>query len=68
VHAALAKRGPYIAVLVELPDYGNIRMIGNLLGDAAQTVTIGAPVEAVFEPHDQASPPFTLVHWRVVGG
>jgi hypothetical protein len=35
VHAALNGRGPYIAVLVELPDYGNVRMIGNLLGDAS---------------------------------
>jgi hypothetical protein len=25
---------------------------------------IGAPVEAVFEPHDDAAPPFTLVQWR----
>jgi uncharacterized protein len=68
VHPALNGRGPYIAVLVELPDYGNVRMVGNLLGDASQAVTIGAPVEAVFEPHDQASPPFTLVQWRVLGG
>jgi uncharacterized OB-fold protein len=30
-----------------------------------QEVTIGAPVEAVFEAHDDATPPFTLVHWRV---
>jgi uncharacterized OB-fold protein len=28
--------GPYIVVLVELPDYGNIRMVGNLLGDSTQ--------------------------------
>jgi len=53
-------------VLVELPDYGNVRMVGNLLGDPKQEVTIGAPVEAVFEPHDDANPPFTLVQWRVV--
>ena len=65
VHAALNGHGPYIAVLVELPDYGNIRMVGNLLGDPLQTVTIGAPVEAVFEPHDSADPPYTLVHWRI---
>ena len=65
VHAALNGRGPYIAVLVELPDYGNIRMVGNLLGDSSQTVTIGAPVEAVFESHDNANPPFTLVQWRM---
>jgi hypothetical protein len=53
-------------VLVELPDYGNIRMVGNLLGDPHQEVEIGAAVEAVFEPHDDASPPFTLVQWRLV--
>ena len=68
VHSALKGFGPYIAVLVELPEYGNVRMIGNLLGDAGQAVTIGAAVEAVFEHHDAATPPFTLVHWRVVGG
>jgi uncharacterized protein len=65
VHSALNGHGPYIAVLVELPDYGNIRMVGNLLGNPKQTVTIGAPVEAVFEPHDAADPPFTLVQWRL---
>ena len=64
VHAALNGHGPYIAVLVELPDYGNVRMVGNLLGDPLQTVTIGAAVEAVFEPHDNASPPYTLVQWK----
>ena len=52
-------------VLVELPQAGNLRMVGNLLGDPKQTVEIGAPVEAVFEAHDDATPPFTLVHWRV---
>jgi uncharacterized OB-fold protein len=65
VHAALTGHGPYIAVLVELPDHGNIRMVGNLLGDPSQPVTIGAPVTAVFEPHDAANPPYTLVQWRL---
>ena len=64
VHPALRGRGPYIVVLVELPHAGGIRMVGNLLGDPQQEVTIGAPVEAVFEPHDEAAPPFTLVQWR----
>ena len=67
VHAALAGHGPYIIVLVELPAYGNVRMVGNLLGDPRQTVTIGAEVEAVFEPHDNASPPYTLVQWKLAG-
>ena len=66
VHTALTGHGPYIAVLVELPDYGNIRMVGNLLGAPLQNVPIGGAVEAVFEPHDTANPPYTLVHWRLV--
>lgn len=60
VHPVLKGHGPYIVVLVELPAYG-VRMVGNLLGDPAQHVPIGASVEAVFEPHDG----FTLVQWRL---
>lgn len=66
VHPALKERGPYIAVLVELPGAGNVRMLGNLLGDATQEVKIGAEVEAVFEPHDDAQTPYTLVNWKTV--
>ena len=44
VHPALKGHGPYIVVLVELPDAGNVRMLGNLLGDPQQDVTIGADV------------------------
>ncbi len=66
VHPALKQQGPYVVVLVELPDAGGIRMVGNLLGDPLQEVEIGAEVEAVFEDHDDAEPPFTLVQWRVV--
>lgn len=65
VHPALNGHGPYVAVLVKLPDAGGIRMLGNLLGDPTQPVPIGAPVAAVFEPHDSADPPFTLVQWRL---
>jgi uncharacterized OB-fold protein len=64
VHPALKDHGPYIVVLVELPEAGNVRMIGNLVGDPLQPVEIGAPVEAVFESHDDATPPFTLVQWK----
>ncbi len=67
VHPALKDQGPYIVVLVELPHAGNVRMLGNLLGDPRQTVTIGAEVEVVFEPHDDAKPPFTLVQWKIAG-
>ena len=38
VHPALKGHGPYIVVLVELPDAGNVRMLGNLLGDPKQDV------------------------------
>lgn len=68
VHPALKEHGPYIVVLVELPDAGNVRMIGNLLGDPRQDVPIGAPVEAVFEPHADADPPYTLVQWSRTDG
>ncbi|MEZ5856424.1 MAG: OB-fold domain-containing protein [Hyphomicrobiaceae bacterium] len=64
VHPALKERGPYIAVVVELPHAGNIRMLGNLLGDAQHNVEIGAAVRAVFEPHDDAKTPYTLVQWE----
>jgi uncharacterized OB-fold protein len=64
VHPALRGQRPYVVVLVELPHAGNIRMIGNLLEAPPGDVPIGVPVEAVFEPHDDATPSFTLVHWR----
>jgi uncharacterized OB-fold protein len=66
VHPALKEQGPYLVVLIELPQAGNVRMIGNLLGDSHQKVVIGSKVEAVFEPHDDTEPPYTLVQWRVV--
>jgi uncharacterized OB-fold protein len=66
VHPALRGHGPYLVVLVELPQAGGVRMIGNLVGDPTQPVTIGAQVDAVFEPHDAATPSYTLVHWKVV--
>jgi uncharacterized OB-fold protein len=61
VHPALAGHGPYVVVLVELPEYGDVRMVGNLLGDPKQEVRIGSAVEAVFEHH----PEFTLVQWKL---
>ncbi len=65
VHPALVSAVPYLVGLVELPDAGNVRMIGNLLGDPRQPVRIGAAVEAVFEDHPDGKPPYTLVHWRL---
>ncbi len=64
-HPALKNQGAYLAVLVELPDFGGIRMLGNLLGDPLQVVTIGAPVTAVFEHHSDAEIPHTLLQWEL---
>lgn len=64
-HAVLKNQGPYIAVLVELPEVGQVRMVGNLLGDPSQEVQIGASVVGVFESHANSSPPYALLHWRV---
>jgi uncharacterized OB-fold protein len=67
VHPALAERLPYLVALVELPDAGNVRMVGNLLGDPEQDVPIGGEVEVVFEDHtDGGGDPYTLVQWRLV--
>ena len=66
VHPALQAQGPYIVALVELPHADNVRLIGNLLGDAKATVNIGSTVRAVFEHHAQAATPFTLVQWQRV--
>ncbi len=65
VHPALSEQGPYIVALVSLPHAGNVRMIGNLLGDPEQVVEIGATVDGVFEHHEDADPAFTLLQWRV---
>jgi uncharacterized OB-fold protein len=65
VHPALRGSGPYVVVLVELPHAGSIRMVGNLVGDPRQDVTIGDNVEAVFE-HHAGETPFTLVQWKRV--
>jgi hypothetical protein len=67
VHPALKERGPYLVVLIELPQAGNVRMVGNLLGDGRQEVIIGSAVEAVYEDHNEdLKNPFTLVQWKLV--
>ena len=63
VHPALKEQGPYIVVLVEIPKAGNVRLIGNLLGDPEQTVAIGGPVHGVFEHHEQGG--YTLLQWQI---
>ncbi|MDP3138965.1 MAG: OB-fold domain-containing protein [Burkholderiaceae bacterium] len=65
VHPALKDHGPYLVILVELPHAGNIRLIGNLLGDPLQEVPIGAPVQGVFEPRSDRGHEYTLLQWRL---
>ena len=66
VHPALAAQGPYLVVLVELPQADGVRVLGNLLGPAEQAVRPGQHVEGVFEHHRDVEPPFTLLQWRAV--
>ena len=61
VHPALKEACPYIVAVIELPDAGNVRMVGNLLGAPMQNPPFDVAVEAVFEDHPDA----TLVQWKV---
>ena len=64
VAPALAQAVPYVNLLIELPQAGNVRMIGNYAGDPTDAVVIGTPMSAVFEDHDDAEVPYTLVQWH----
>ena len=66
VHPALKEQGPYLIVLVELPGAGNIRLVGNLLGDPEQVVVIGSSVKAFFEHRHDAEQAYTLLQWQAV--
>lgn len=65
-HPSLKGHTPYLVVLVELPHAGKVRMLGNLLGDPLQDVRIGDEVVGVFESHDEAVVPYTLLQWQLV--
>jgi hypothetical protein len=60
------QHGPYIAVLVELPHAGGVRMVGSLLGDLLQEVAVGEDVEGVFEHQPDSDPPYALLQWRAL--
>lgn len=64
-HPALQGHGPYLVVLVELAQAGQVRMVGNLLGDPMQAVRVGAPVQGVYEHHPDASPAYSLLQWTL---
>lgn len=63
IRAELAPACPYVTVLVEVPEAPGVLLIGNLVGDPREPVTIGSAVEAVFEHHED----YTLVQWRRAG-
>lgn len=65
-HEAIRHHGPYIAVLVELPQAGGLRLVGNLLGDPMQEVAIGAEVHGIFEHHPEAQPAYSLLQWQLL--
>jgi uncharacterized OB-fold protein len=65
VHPALAEQGPYIVVLVELPQADGVRIVGNLIGDPLQPLTIGGAVHGVYEHHAEDPVPHTLLQWAV---
>lgn len=62
----LGSRLPYLILLVELPDAGGIRLLGNLVGPGDQEIRCGDQVTGVFE--DSADGAFTLLQWSTVGG
>ena len=68
VHPALKDQGAYLVVLVTLPQAGDVRMVGNLVGDPRQEVSIGASVKGVFEHHGDNDPAFSLLQWQLQSG
>ena len=52
---------PLVVLLVELAESPDLRIVGNLLEGAPGDVSIGMPVEVVFE---SVSPDVTLPQWR----
>ena len=63
VHPGLVEGIPYIVVVVELPEAGNVRMAGNLVGDPNQQVRSGDEVAAAFEDNVDG---YTLVQWAAI--
>lgn len=48
---------PFVVALVELDEQPGVRVLANILDVPPEPVTIGTPVEAVFERHDGWSLP-----------
>jgi uncharacterized OB-fold protein len=65
VHPALKTAVPYLVVLVELRAPKTVRLIGNLLGNPRQQISIGREVVGEFEHHTAPRPAFSLLQWRI---
>ncbi len=61
VDPALVSSVPYVAVLVELPDADQARVLGNLIDPPEGPIAIGAEVAPVFEHHTS----YSLLLWRL---
>ena len=57
----LREKVPYNVVVVELPDAGDVRMIGNLLDCPNEEIRIGMPVEIAWE---DINDDVTLPQWQ----
>ena len=58
----LKDRVPYNVILVELPDAGNVRMLGNLIDSTPdEEIYIGMPVEVTWE---DVTDDVTLPQWK----
>ncbi|MGX7679263.1 Zn-ribbon domain-containing OB-fold protein [Jatrophihabitans sp. DSM 45814] len=49
VHPALTASVPFNVVLVEFPDAPGVRLVTNLIDTEAEDITIGMPVEVIYE-------------------
>ncbi len=61
---AFQERAPLLVVLVELEEGEDLRIVGNWLGEGAEDVAIGQPVQVVFE---RVNEEISLPHWRGMG-
>ncbi len=58
----LRERVPYNVLIVEIPDAGNVRMVGNLIdGTPDEEIHVGMPVEVTFEEVEED---VTLPQWK----
>jgi len=62
---AFADDVPYVVALIELDAQPGLRLLTNIVESDLERITIGAAVEAVYEPRgDQVVPQFRIVEGR----